>query len=102
MDLARPEFYVYENFRSGILAGRDAAELSDNWANRLNLDVDLKLTNTEHALAFIGPIDNEGQFTRLELVDGELQYHQEIDITPFTGYFEGDIGTILSELTGQS
>ncbi|MDC0288053.1 hypothetical protein OAL01_01280 [Rubripirellula sp.] len=102
MNLARPEFYMYGDFRSGILAGRNAAGRSDNWANRLNLDMDLKLTDTEHLHAFIGPIDNEGQFTRLELVDGELQYRQEIDITPFTGYFEGDMGSILSGLTGQS
>ena len=102
MNLARPEFYMYGDFRSGILAGRNAAGRSDNWANRLNLDMDLKLTDTEHLHAFIGPIENEGQFTRLELVEGELQYRQEVDITPFTGYFEGDMGSILGGLTGQS
>ena len=101
-NLVRPEFYVYGDFRSGILTGRNAAGRSDNWANRLNLDMDLKITDTEHLHAFIGPIDNDGQFTRLELVDGELQYRQEIDITPFTGYFEGDMGSILGGLTDQS
>lgn len=101
-NLVRPEFYMYGDFRSGILTGRNAAGRSDNWANRLNLDMDLKITDTEHFHAFIGPIENEGQFTRLELVDGELQYRQEIDITPFTGYFEGDMGSILGGLTGQS
>ena len=98
----RPEFYVYGDFRSGILAGRNAAGRSDNWANRLNLDMDLKLTDTEHFHAFIGPIDNDGQFTRLDLVDGELRYRQEINLTPFTGYFEGDVGSILGRLTGQT
>ena len=102
MNLVRPEFYVYGDFRSGILAGRNATGRSDNWANRLNLDMDLKLTDTEHFHAFIGPIENEGQFTRLELIDGELQYRQEVDITPFTGYFEGDMGSILGGLTQQS
>ena len=101
-NLVRPEFYVYGDFRSGIIAGRNAAGRTDNWANRLNLDMDLKITDTEHLHAFIGPIENEGQFTRLELVDGDLQYRQEIDITPFTGYFEGDLGSILGGLTKQS
>lgn len=102
MNLVRPEFYVYGDFRSGILAGRNAVGRSDNWANRLNLDMDLKITDSEHFHAFIGPIENEGQFTRLELIDGDLQYRQEVDITPFTGYFEGDLGSMLGGLTQQS
>ena len=101
-NLVRPEFYVYGDFRSGILVGRNALGRSDNWANRLNLDMDLKITDTERLHSFIGPIDNGSDFTRLQLVDGELQYRQEFNLTPFTGFFEGDVGSMLGGLLGGS
>ena len=101
-NLVRPEFYVYGDFRSGILTGRNALGRSDNWANRLNLDLDLKLTDSGRFHSFIGPIDNGADFTRLQLVDGELQYRQEFDLTPVTGFFEGDVGSMLGGLLGTS
>ncbi|MCA9135700.1 MAG: hypothetical protein KDB00_03050, partial [Planctomycetales bacterium] len=41
MNLVRPKFYVYGDYRTGIQAGRNAAGRADNWAHRLNLDMDL-------------------------------------------------------------
>ena len=67
MNLVRPEFYVYGDYRSGICGGRNAAGRTDNWAQRLNLDMDLQMTDTERFHAFVGPLDQNGRFTRWEL-----------------------------------
>jgi hypothetical protein len=101
-NLARPQFYVYGDFRSGIATGRNAAGRIDNWANRLNLDLDLQLTDTERFHSFIGPLDDGGQFTRLERVDGEWRWETEMDLTPLTGYFEGDLGVLLGTVHGDT
>jgi hypothetical protein len=94
-NLVRPELYVYGDFRTAVCAGRNAVGRTDNWANRLNLDVDFQITDTERFHAFVGPLDEDNQFTRLQLVDGDLQYRQAIDITPVTAFFEGDLGVLL-------
>ncbi len=94
-NMARPEFYVYGDYRSGIATGRNNGGRIDNWANRLNLDMDLQLTDTERFHAFAGPLDNDGQFTRWELVDGDFRYRNEMDLNLATGYFEGDLGVLL-------
>src|SRR6056297_388968 len=98
MNLVRPEFYLYGDLRSGIASGRNAAGRIDNWANRLNLDADLRLTSTERFHAFVGPLDDGGAFTRWERVAGDLRFRNEIDFTPVTGFFEGDLGAIYGGL----
>ncbi len=101
-NLARPKFYLYGDYRTGIAAGRNAGGRTDNWANRLNLDMDLQLTDTERFHGFVGPLDNNGAFTRWERVAGDFRFRNEIDFTPTTGYFEGDLGAMLGGATGQS
>ncbi|MCO8120470.1 hypothetical protein NHH03_01880 [Stieleria sp. TO1_6] len=102
MNLVRPKFYLYGDFRSGIQAGRNAGGRADNWANRLNLDMDLQLTDTERFHAFVGPLDKQNQFTRYQLVDGEWQYRNEMNWTPTTAFFEGDLGVMLGASRGTS
>ncbi len=94
-NMVRPEFYVYGDFRSGIATGRNAAGRIDNWANRLNLDMDLQLTDTGRFHSFVGPLDEGADVTRWELVDDDLRYVNRFDMTPVTGYFEGDLGVML-------
>ncbi|MDA8743491.1 hypothetical protein N9N28_02555 [Rubripirellula amarantea] len=101
-NMVRPEFYMYGDFRSGIATGRNAAGRTDNWANRLNLDLDLRITDTERFHAFVGPIDSGGRFTRWERVAGDWRFEDEIDFTPVTGFFEGDLGAMWGGVTGQS
>lgn len=102
MNLVRPKFYLYGDFRTGIQAGRNAAGRADNWASRLNLDMDLQMTDTERFHAFIGPIEKQNRFTRWELVGGELHFQNEIDLTPATAFFEGDLGVMLGTLFDQT
>ncbi len=101
-NLVRPKFYLYGDFRTGVASGRNAAGRTDNWANRLNLDCDLQLTDTERFHAFVGPLDDGVQFTRLELIDNQLQYRNQTNLTPATGYFEGDLGVLLGTARGKT
>lgn len=101
-NMVRPEFYVYGDFRTGVGAGRNAGGRTDNWANRLNLDLDLQVTDTERFHAFVGPLDEGGAFTRWERVAGDFRFRTEVDFTPVTGFFEGDLGSMLGGATGQS
>lgn len=102
MNLVRPEFYVYGDWRTGFLGGRNAAGRSDNAATRLNLDLDLRLTDTERFHAFVGPLDRDGDFTRVDLVDGQLDSTAIFDPNFVTAFFEGDVGGILGGLQDTS
>ena len=102
MNLVRPKFYLYGDFRTGIQAGRNAGGRADNWANRLNLDMDLQITDTERFHAFVGPLDKQNRFTRWEVIDGDLHYRNEMNLTPATAFFEGDLGVMLGALGNQS
>ena len=101
-NMVRSQFYLYGDYRTGIQSGRNAAGRADNWANRLNLDADLRITDTERFHAFVGPLDEGGQFTRWELVDGDLRYRNEMDLTPVTAFFEGDLGVIFGAASERS
>ncbi|MEM1068903.1 MAG: hypothetical protein AAGI63_08415 [Planctomycetota bacterium] len=101
-NLVRPKFYVYGDYRVGLASGRNVAGRTDNFAQRLNLDLDFQLTDTERFHAFVGPLDSGGEFTRWQLEDGEVRFHPEFDTTPVTGYFEGDLGVLLGTLQNQT
>ena len=94
-NMVRPTFYLYGDFRTGIATGRNDFGRTDNWANRLNLEMDLKVTDTERFHAFVGPLDRGGQFTRWEFTEGDLRYRQEVDLNLATGFFEGDLGVMM-------
>lgn len=94
-NLVRPKFYLYGDYRTGIAAGRNAAGRTDNLASRLNLDLDLQLTDTDRFHAFVGPLDKNNQFTRWEKVGDDIKYRSEFDLTPVTGFYEGDLGVLM-------
>ncbi len=101
-NLAHPQFYLYGDYRTGIASGRNAAGRTDNWASRLNLDLDLRLTDTERFHAFIGPQTRGNQFTQVALVDGELDFQPIHNFNPVTAFFEGDLGAILGGMANES
>lgn len=100
-NLAMPSFIVYGDYRSGAAINRNAKGDTNNWASRLNLDMDLKLTSTERLHAFMGPLDRNGDFTRIDFTHG-LDFVDRTDIRFDNLYFEGDAGAILGGLTDQS
>ncbi|TWU11187.1 hypothetical protein Pla52o_56250 [Novipirellula galeiformis] len=94
-NLVRPKFYMYGDYRTGVAGGRNAQGRTDNWASRLNLDLDLQLTDTDRFHGFVGPLDNNNQFTRWEKVGDDIKYRSEFDLTPVTGFYEGDLGVLM-------
>lgn len=101
-NLARPQFYVYGDVRTGIAGGRNAAGRTDNLATRLNLDLDLRLTDSERFHGFIGPLDRGGQFSNIELRDGQLELNNVFDPNFVTAFFEGDLGAMWGGFHGKS
>ena len=96
-------FLVFGDFRTAFAYNDNGGDGQDFgvWANRLNLDFDLKLTATERLHAFWGPLDDGGQFTRAEFRDDNLDFFPELDDDFDTLFFEGDLGYLWGGLTNQ-
>ncbi len=100
-NLAAPHFYVYGDYRSGVGINQNQSGAARSWANRLNLDMDLKLTSTERFHAFMGPLDRNNDVTRLDFSDsGNIQFVDRTDLRLDTLFFEGDWGAILAGREG--
>jgi len=96
-----PHFLVYGDYRAGVGVHRDGGQSVRTVANRLNLDLDLKLTSTERIHAFTGPFDNNNEFTRLDFSDSRnVRFESELDFQFDTLFFEGDLGAMTGGLTG--
>ncbi|RUO98499.1 hypothetical protein [Hyphomicrobium sp.] len=99
-----PGLSVYGDWRTAMAYnsnnGKDIAQV----ATRLNLDVDLKITATERIHAFFTPFqDGNAKFTRFEFSggDGDGRFTDELDFDPQTLFFEGDLGSIYSGVSGK-
>ena len=91
---------VFGDFRTAVAYNDNGAKEQGLWANRLNLDVDLKLTSTERIHAFFRPLDDGAEFSRCEFsADDDDQCRFEGRGNPRTLFFEGDIGNILAGIT---
>ncbi|HEY7549340.1 MAG TPA: hypothetical protein VH913_07465 [Hyphomicrobiaceae bacterium] len=98
-----PGLAVYGDWRTAVAYngnnGKDIAQI----ATRLNIDVDLKLTGTERIHAFFTPLQKNAKFTRYEFGggDGDGRFTGEFDFNPQTLFFEGDLGSIVSGISGK-
>jgi hypothetical protein len=100
-NLLAPHFYVYGDYRTGVGVHQNQAGAARSWANRLNLDMDLKLTSTERFHAFIGPLDRNNDVSRLDFSDsGNIEYVDRTDLRLDTLFFEGDLGAIIGGREG--
>jgi hypothetical protein len=100
VNLLQPSFLIYGDFRSAIGINRVGGKPSRSWANRLNLDMDMRFTATERFHMFTGPLDNNGQFTRVDFSDGTARFEDELDFQPDTAFFEGDLGAMTGGWIG--
>lgn len=99
-NLLFPALSIYGDWRTAVAWNDNGAVELGQVATRLNLDVDLKLTSTERLHAFLRPLDQGGNFSRLEFSgdddqDGELV----TDLNLETLFFEGDLGAIATGLS---
>ncbi len=84
-----PHFLVYGDYRAGVGVHRDNGRPVRSIANRLNLDLDLRLTGTERIHAFMGPLDHNNRFTRLDFSDSRnVEFEEELDAQLDTVFFE--------------
>jgi hypothetical protein len=96
-----PHFLVYGDYRAAVGVHRNNGQPVRSIANRLNLDLDLRLTGTERIHAFMGPLDHNNRFTRLDFSDSSnIQFEEELDAQLDTAFFEGDLGAMTGGLTG--
>lgn len=100
-NLVQQQFLLYGDYRSGIAGGRNQAGRIDNWAQRLNLDFDYRITATERFHAFVGPLNQANQFTNVAIEDDRLRYNEFYNLQPVTAFFEGDLGAIMGGVHGQ-
>ncbi|MFN9638876.1 MAG: hypothetical protein ACK56W_02480 [Pirellula sp.] len=99
-NLLTPSFLVYGDYRTGVGIHRANGQEIRNWAHRLNLDMDLRLTGTERFHMFTGPLDHNGRFTRLDFSDTPVEFEEELDFQLDTAFFEGDLGAITGGFRG--
>ena len=99
-NLLTPSFLVYGDYRTGVGIHRANGKEVRNWAHRLNLDMDLRLTGTERFHMFTGPLDHNGKFTRLDFSDTPVEFEEELDFQLDTAFFEGDLGAITGGFRG--
>ena len=95
-----PQLLIYGDARSA--AGYNEVGTSvTRWGNRLNLDVDLKLTATERIHALFRPIEKKGKFTGFEKAGDSSVFSSSFSGEPAALFFEGDAGALLGGLTGR-
>ncbi len=92
-----PQLLVYGDWRSGV-GYNQAGPSFGVWGNRLNLDVDLKLTATERVHALFRPLEKRGQFTGAALTGTNKGFKGNFDGEPVALFFEGDLGALLGGL----
>jgi hypothetical protein len=97
-----PHFLVYGDYRAAVGVHRNQGQPVRSVANRLNLDFDLRLTGTERIHAFMGPLDHNNRFTRLDFSDSrDIEFEEELDAQLDTVFFEGDLGAMTGGVIGR-
>ncbi len=92
------------------MIGRTALQTFDNgapgrareseWANRLDLFVNLQLTGTEKLLLGLRPLDQNRpeRFTRYTFSGADEGFQSELNLDIETLFFEGDLGSLIPNL----
>lgn len=91
-----PSFLVWGNMRSGFAAIDRGSREDSEWANRLDLFGELRMSPTERLVVGLRPLDKDGEFTGFDLDDGEEIDGFNLDVQ--TLFFEGDFGEIFPNL----
>lgn len=98
-----PNLIVFGDLRTVVAYADKGKEEVGQWATRANIDVDLKLTSTEHIHAFFRPFDDGADVTRVEFFgpDDNDQGRAIFDMNFENFWFEGDLGSLLTGATDQ-
>lgn len=99
-----PQLLVYGDLRTGAGYNTVGEGSGGTWANRLNLEVDLKLTATERVHALFQPFEKDGVLTRFNFAgeDGASDgFQSNFSPLPSALFFEGDLGAMVGGLIGR-
>jgi hypothetical protein len=96
-----PHLILYGDWRTGVAYNDTGEREVSRAATRLNLDIDLKLTATERIHAFMRPLDDGKNFSRLDFGGDSDDQELELDGNFETLFFEGDLGSIASGFSEQ-
>lgn len=95
-----PQLLVYGDFRTA--AGYNTGDLDvSTLGNRLNLDIDFKITATERLHALFRPFEKDGQITRFDFTGDSTGFKDNLSGEPVALFFEGDLGAIVGGLSGR-
>jgi len=105
-NLLFPALQVFGDFRTAFAANDVGNDTIYEFANRLNLDIDLKLTATERIHAFFRPLDHNGKFLGYRWSDRNDDNGGDGAIGGLDGrietlFFEGDMGAIIAGATDE-
>lgn len=93
----RPSFWVFGTHRMAVQTVDDGATRTSEWAHRLDLFANLKLSASERLLIGLRPLDRENRFTSVSFEpDGDSQ--DELNAVVRTAFFEGDLGEMFPAL----
>ncbi len=93
----RPSLWVFGTHRMAVQTAGDGATRVSEWAHRLDLFANLKLSASERLLIGLRPLDRENRFTGVSVEpDGDFQ--DEFNAVVRTLFFEGDAGEIFPNL----
>lgn len=92
---------VYGDWRTAAAYNDNGPTDQAQFATRLNLDVDLKLTATERIHALFTPLNRGGNFTKWQFAGHRHDADLILNPEPTALFFEGDVGAIVSGVTGK-
>ncbi len=95
----QPFLYVYGSYRTALQTYEKNQVTNSEWANRLDLFAELRLTGTERLHIGFRPFDKEGKFAGYNFEDKDNHWREEgLNMDVQTLFFEGDFGEIFPGL----
>lgn len=90
----RPSLWVFGTHRMAVQTVDDGATRVSEWAHRLDVFANLKLSASDRLLVGLRPLDRDNRFTGVSFEpDGDFQ--DEFNAVVRTLFFEGDMGELF-------
>ena len=93
----RPSLWVFGTHRMAVQTIDDGATRMSEWAHRLDLFANLKLSASERLLIGLRPLDRENRFASVSFEPGG-DFQDEFNAVVRTLFFEGDVGEMFPNL----
>jgi hypothetical protein len=93
----RPSLWVFGTHRMAVQTVDSGATRVSEWAHRLDLFANLKLSASDRLLIGLRPLDRENRFTNVSF-EPAGDFQDEFNAVVRTLFFEGDVGEMFSNL----